>query len=557
MLLLMGSTCLAVVALVCGCWFLPSAAALSARTFIQVKAAPATRPTTSSQSLAMSSHTYYTIIDGPGWESLRESPLIDENASPAGSSLPVVIGTLESTEEPVVALLAINKDGGDDDDDDNEATVKLSTGQVVWKESVARYPSTASAAQVAATFVMALTHLYPLAAAQIPAVGGSQTTFSGVSVPKGTVVVLGGNPEAVWAAKALAKLGSHVTLVSAKKPSVEGVTVVSSNDSFSEKIGKFDAVLDTVGSETPSSRTVSLLASQHGCRIYRSTRTRADEIVASEGLLFGPGKAKDYFKRLADRKMTVATTLPVAGWGALVEELFQANLWAPASDSLQTVNKSDKTTTWVRGWSLKAAWETNTWPSNTDGTRYGFPTLDDMEEEEEDDMVVSTAKLQSNIQIAASTATEEAESTGSRYRASSSSPYIVQVYGEEGLEKEIVEPELDCILFMAAPFCRTCQKLRAPYARLARLNFEDENSDIVFAKADIVGKFGKALGKSLGVNTVPTFMLFRKGERFGKPLNISKLPHPQLDLALKYLKERTEWDDDQFSSDGPNRQTKI
>ena len=507
---------------------------------------------------AATSYAYHTIIDGPCWEYLRDSPLMsDTSVASSIGALPVVTGTLETTQEDVVGLLA--------DQEKEKETLALASGQVVWKESIARFPKGIKAEEAAATYATALTHLYPLTAAQLSSVGGSEETFNGVSVPKGSVVILGGNPEAVWAAQALATLGSDVTLVSPNKPSSlpKSVNVLTPNDAdtFSETVGKFEALLDTVGREGQQSRAVRMLASRHGCMTYRSTRTKAEEIVGSEGLLWGPGKAKEYLKSLDSKVRNAASsTLPVTGLGALVEELLQAKLVAPVS-SLETVASADRSTTWVRGWSLKGTWEANTWPSNTDGTRYGFPTLDDDDDDEFDEYIVRRENLPSRVKSRSETAVQDQEAkrvgTRSQMQPSSTSPYVMSVYGTEGLEKDIVEPELDCILFMSAPFCRTCRKLQAPYARLARLNSEDEDSEVVFAKADVVGSFGKALGKSLDVNAVPCFLLFRKGERFGKALNISKLPHPQLDLALQYLKQREDWDDNEFESEENLPQTKI
>lgn len=517
--------------------------------------------------MSRTSHTYRTIVDGPCWESLRESPLVIDSkdddsqaaaaiASSSVGSLSIVLGTLESTKEKVIGLVASPKE----DDDDKETTETLTSGQVVWKASVARIPAGTAADEAAATYHTGLTHLYPLTVAQAPAVGGSAETYLGVAVPQ-QAVILGGNPEAVWAAQALATLGSKVTLVSSNQPSAtKGVTTLSpdSDDAFVSVVGEFEALLDTVGREGRLSRAVELLATRHGCKKYRSTRTKAEEIVGSEGLLWGPGKAKDYIKSLSRNKAaSVSTpTLPVAGWGALMEQLLKAKVLAP-TNSLEVVNKADKATTWVRAWSLKATWEANTWPSNTDGTRYGFPTLDDDDEDDEDEFTAigqdgSSSRLDEDAQ------SESGTGTRSRMQPSSISPYILSVYGTEGLEKDVRKEELDCILFMSAPFCRTCKKLQAPYARLARLNYEDDDSEVVFAKADIIGKFGKELGKELDVNAVPAFVLFRKGERFGKALNVSRLPHPQLDLALQYLKERQEWDDSKFDTgDSKGPRTRI
>jgi hypothetical protein len=518
---------------------------------------PSTRPFASRSSVAatttaVASHTYYTVVDGPCWDALRESPLVDPQAqtAPVGC-LPVVTGNLASSQEAVIGLLATAQDS-DDDDDDSRLT--LTTGEVLWKESVAHL-GTASPSEAAATYTTALTHLYPLAVADAQSVGGSETSFSGVMVPSQSVVILGGHADAVWAAQALATLGTaQVNLVSPQKLSISGfssISVLSANDEdgFAERVGKFEALLDTVGYESASGSVVRLLESRHECATYLSTRSRAEEILASEGLLWGPGKAKDYQKSIKAPSHTA--TVPVAGWGNLVQQLFDANVHAPTA-SLQTIDSSTSSdrTTWVRGWSLKSTWEANSWPSSTDGrTRYGLPTLEDVEEEDDDDFMFTTGKAdQTSVVDYESSPQTAGSSRASAIPTLTASPHILAVYGPEGLEEDVRKEELDCILFLSAPFCRTCRKLQGPYSRLARLNAEDEESEVVFAKAEIVGTFGKALGKELEVDSVPSFVLFRQGERFGKALSISKLPNSQLDLALQFLKDSQEWDDSQFDT---------
>mmetsp|Transcript_44445 Transcript_44445/g.66982 ORF Transcript_44445/g.66982 Transcript_44445/m.66982 type:complete len:88 (+) Transcript_44445:629-892(+) len=83
---------------------------------------------------------------------------------------------------------------------------------------------------------------------------------------------------------------------------------------------------------------------------------------------------------------------------------------------------------------------------------------------------------------------------------------------------------------------------------MARLCKEGGDA-VTFAKADAVGKVGKALGRALDVEAVPTFMLFKDGRRYGSPLSISSLPSKKLDLAMEYLTKGMEWDSDVILSD--------
>ena len=78
---------------------------------------------------------------------------------------------------------------------------------------------------------------------------------------------------------------------------------------------------------------------------------------------------------------------------------------------------------------------------------------------------------------------------------------------------------------------------------------ENSYCDVTFAKADATGKIGKALGKALQVDAVPTFVLFRRGHVYGSPMSISRLPSKQLEQAVDYLATGKGWDDALFADE--------
>ena len=70
---------------------------------------------------------------------------------------------------------------------------------------------------------------------------------------------------------------------------------------------------------------------------------------------------------------------------------------------------------------------------------------------------------------------------------------------------------------------------------------ERGREDLLFAKADATGPAGKALGKQLGVVSVPSFVLFRNGVRYGA-VSTSKLPSDRLDKAMDDLEAGKDFD---------------
>jgi thioredoxin-like negative regulator of GroEL len=128
-------------------------------------------------------------------------------------------------------------------------------------------------------------------------------------------------------------------------------------------------------------------------------------------------------------------------------------------------------------------------------------------------------------------------------------PFIHQVAGVHGIQTEIIDSKLDCILFLSAKFCKTCKQISPQYTRMARMSQEETQSQVVYAKVETSGRWGKEVGRYLGVDAVPNFILFRKGQRFGSPLSVSRLPSKKIDQAIQLLESGAEWDPDVLRAD--------
>lgn len=84
---------------------------------------------------------------------------------------------------------------------------------------------------------------------------------------------------------------------------------------------------------------------------------------------------------------------------------------------------------------------------------------------------------------------------------------------------------------------------------MARMSQEETQSEVVYAKVETSGRWGKEVGRYLGVDAVPNFILFRKGQRFGSPLSVSRLPSKKIDQAIQLLESGADWDPDVLRAD--------
>ena len=87
------------------------------------------------------------------------------------------------------------------------------------------------------------------------------------------------------------------TAVKVMKPEVGNEEIA-----FSEWLGEFDALVDTLADEVPS--IISELRRRNKCDRYVSTFSQSQKIIREKGLLFGRGDAKEYVMSTMTRSIT-------------------------------------------------------------------------------------------------------------------------------------------------------------------------------------------------------------------------------------------------------------
>jgi hypothetical protein len=487
------------------------------------------------------------ILDGAEWASVQRYLLSLQPQSTTGSSkakeegcLEIVVGTLPKGNKRVVGVQIVDTETTTPAE---EETVTLSDTCRLYKDSVAAIPDSVSDAQAISTYTCSTAwHAAFHQAATESGIGGSDISETI------TAVVVGGSQYAIVTAAALQALGATVTIVSTGSPAVAaGVQTLkpATGDlqvGFCNAVGTFDILVDTVGNERDDADTdftdsgirsavLRYLLQRHQCRSYISTVTQAQTILAKQGVLFGPKQANQHLQQQLSASHSFV--VPPANLGRTVETLLQAGITVSAAKAVGN--------TYKRGWSLPAYWELVTWPRDSAGganVRYGFPVPEDLDSLNANDAEEMVAEPP--LRSVARTMEEEMAPSET---PEESNPYILNIVGVRGLQETIVDSEADCLLFLSAPFCRTCRYLQPQYQRLARLGTQEHNGAVTFAKAEAVGATGKELGRLLEVEAVPAFLLFRKGKLFGEPLSITRLPSPKLQLAIQYLITGKPWDE--------------
>jgi len=309
---------------------------------------------------------------------------------------------------------------------------------------------------------------------------------------------------------------------------------------------------------------------------YVSTVTNSQNMVGKEGIFGGPRRVDDYVKKFSQSASSsfvlenpeYQMILPWSNLGKTVETILESRIVFP-SKVRQKLYKASMT---IRGWSLPDFWEQSTWPKDSSGsgqTRFGMPVIADPDDDDDDDALAygsvrpgRAVTTPGGRRFSAYEQEEEEEEWKSLPppKPKQDNPFIQQVAGVHGIQTEIMDTQLDCILFLSAKFCKTCQQINPQYTRMARMSQEDgssrpsddDNADdddrtninpgIVYAKVETSGRWGKEVGRYLGVDAVPNFVLFRKGKRFGSPLSVSKLPSKKIDKAIQLLLSGSEWD---------------
>ncbi|KAK1747094.1 hypothetical protein QTG54_002438 [Skeletonema marinoi] len=312
---------------------------------------------------------------------------------------------------------------------------------------------------------------------------------------------------------------------------------------FSTAVGEFDSLIDTISNERKGmlitednpyggSTVLKLLQSKHQCNKYISTLTQSQQIVKNEGVLWGPGKANDHVKKMESISLArCASLVPSLGFGsATLQTLLDSNVLFSIKSNNPTVS---------RGWALKDFWEETSWPRDSSGMgiRFGMPA------EEEEDLDEQFRREQERMQTRIRVGSEvgggmDDTETTKQVLIDQTNPYVMQIAGVDGLAQEVVSKQKDCVVFVAMRSCRTCKGINPVFTKLAR---ERGSGELMFAKADATGATGKALGRQLGIVSVPSFVLFRNGVRYGA-VSASKLPSERLDQALNDLTEGKDFD---------------
>jgi len=432
-------------------------------------------------------------------------------------------------------------------ENEHEDRETISLGDTnVYKDTVAEIPSRVSdedALSTAASSVVGVHCALPV----IEELGGGDNEI----FYSGKAVVMGANRYACFVADGLATLGIDVSLVSTggakanesvniMQPSVD----IGEEDDvgFASAIGEFDSLIDTVENErkgasitedNPSaggSSVLALLRSRHKCKSYISTVTQAQQILRNEGVFFGPGKANDHIKKMQSLSSRNCKQLvPIGRFGpSTLQPLLQADILFSTKNTNPTA---------VRGWSLKEFWEAASWPRDSDSgsVRFGLPVI------EEDDLdfnrnleKLMLAGSEQRTRVGGEGGLDKKEEK-TQTLVDNKNPYVTQIQGIDGLAETIISQRRDCCIFVAMRSCRTCKSMNPIYTRMARESYlarEGNNGVLMFAKADASGNVGKTLGKQLGIISVPSFVLFRKGVRYGA-VSATKLPSEKLDRAIQ------------------------
>ena len=142
-------------------------------------------------------------------------------------------------------------------------------------------------------------------------------------------------------------------------------------------------------------------------------------------------------------------------------------------------------------------------------------------------------------------------------RKKQKNPFVIELESLGDLREEIVEKEKNAVLFVSAPYCKLCRAITPMYTRMARISIEEKDNDLTFAKASSAGKTGKQMTAILGIESVPTFLLFKAGEQYGEPFGVTKLPDKVLDTLIDNLLNNKDWDSSLVSRDELRDQTKL
>ena len=278
---------------------------------------------------------------------------------------------------------------------------------------------------------------------------------------------------------------------------------------------------------------------------YISTLTKSQRIVLKEGILFAREPVLKYQKEVEQTDISSNELLRFpapSNYGPVLEKLMESNIFFP-TDRNENGSHEQKSS-FVRGCSFPDYAEGEIWPSDLiddAAVRYGFPGIGELTLE------AKVEKLMGN----------DVSKTIVKEKKKQKNPFVMELDSLGDLREEIVEKKKNAVLFVSAPYCKLCRVINPVYTRMARISIEEENNDLSFAKASSAGKTGKQMTAVLGIESVPTFLLFKAGEQYGEPFGATKLPSAVLDTAIDNLLNDKDWDSTLMNKDELEGQTKL
>ena len=458
--------------------------------------------------------------------------------------------------------------------DSSGEVISFDDGLQLHRDSIAIVPSKVSPADAISTAAISLL--------------GVHCSTSSSSEKKNKVVVVGAGDYAQYLAKAHVSLGNSVSLVSARPswsiPSPSDIVCTNSQTDllldiippavgkmslgFTEAIGEFDTLIDTLGDEMGMGQARSvldndillhgqfqqLLSELHGCSKYISTVTRSQQYVLKRGLLFARDPVIRYQSEIETKKKSVKYQMlpPPLKFGTTVQTLLDKNVIYKCDENENGPHQNKDV--FVRGWSLSDLTELKTWPRGEGNSRFGFPVVDfSMRRkamsapaaERSTKKVVDKAEVaekalehahhsaqatteggstMTNIIETTPKSTSSANSTTIKVtkrpsnRQKPTSPHVTQIHSVSELNTQIIESKRSCILFLTASYCQKCHRMTPQFNRLARKSFEGSptmegsNTNVLFAHADISTTRGKQLGKLFSTAKVPSVIIIQNGE---------------------------------------------
>jgi len=478
-------------------------------------------------------------------------------------------GTLWIEKGTQIIGVEVSSSSFDNTTDDSREIISIDQDLHLYKDSIAILPSKlspADAISTAATSLLAvhcssLNSLKQKKKGKIVIVGGGEYA---IFLAK-ALVGLGSKVSLVTARPAWS-LPSPTDIASSKNKHLIEIlspAVGTMSLGFATAIGEFDTLIDTLGDELGMGRARTVLDNDimdggrfleqlkelNGCDNYLSTLTRSQQYVLKQGLLFARDPVIRYQKEVEKLTSKYQILPPPFSFGSTLQLLLDQNI---IYSSDQNENGSHKTkSNFVRGWSLSDLTELKTWPSEGP-RRFGFPVVDlsvsslslrrkamaaslntndnattetktvgkvsgkqssdseDTDEEQEEEEYSNTDIMETTPKSNANTTIKITKRSSKS--AASSNPYVTTIQSASELNQQIIEPKRNCILFLTASYCQKCKRMTPQLNRIARLSSE-ENSDVLFAHVDISsGPRGKQLGKILGVDKVPSVIVFQKGD---------------------------------------------